>query len=74
MQTERRKKELVHFLSRGAAYLRPKVKVMQTERRKKELVLFFFFKHRRTIVLGDTTAPGYFEPLQTLNGELVLSS
>jgi len=45
---------------------------MQTERRKKELVLFFFFKHRRTIRLGDTTAPGYSEPLQTLNGELVL--
>ena len=27
---------------------------------------------RRTIGVGDTTAPGYYEPLQTLNAELVL--
>ncbi len=39
MQAERRKKKLVYFLSRGAAYLGPKVKDI-SERRKKKLVYF----------------------------------
>ena len=39
MQAERRKKKLVYFLSRGAAYLGPKVKDI-AERRKKKLVYF----------------------------------
>ena len=40
MQAERRKKELAHFLSRGAAYIQVKLKLMQAERRKKELAHF----------------------------------
>ena len=40
MQAERRKKEFTHFLSRGAAYLGPQVKVVQAERRKKEFTHF----------------------------------
>jgi len=40
MQAERRKKKLVYFLSRGAAYLGPKVKDCIREE-KKETCLFF---------------------------------
>jgi hypothetical protein len=40
MQAERRKKKLVYFLSRGAAYLGPKVKDSSREE-KKETCLFF---------------------------------
>jgi len=39
MQAERRKKKLVYFLSRGAAYLGQEVKD-KAERRKKKLVYF----------------------------------
>jgi len=40
VQAERRKKELVIFLSRGEAYILSKTKLVQAERRKKELVHF----------------------------------
>jgi len=42
VQAERRKKELVHFLFRGAAYIQPKVKGSASREEKKVTCSFLF--------------------------------
>ena len=57
MQAERRKKKFTCFLSRGAAYLGPKVKVSKPRGEKRSLLVFYpeapLILDRRSKYLSD---------------------